>query len=182
MAGFESGVRPVSLSVAKSRRTGALKSRKAAGILLAVLLVVSGLGLFLHQRNSVADGVDSARIAARKTAVVSVAKLFSFDYRTLSAALPDRTTLLTEDFSKEYSQLVSSKVAPAAKAGHITTRTEVATASVVSATEDSVDLLFFLNQTSASQGSMIPILTGSRVRVEMRKVSGRWLVAGVDPI
>ena len=149
-------------------------------LLVALLLVIAG-AIFRHEAGAAASA-EKARVDAAAAGAQDVAQLFTYDYRTIQEQLNDHLALLTPEFATQYRTLVTTKVAPAATSGKLTTRTDVATSSVVSVDGGEAKLLMFLNQTSAKEGSSTPILTGSRVLVSMRLVSGVWKVAAIDPV
>jgi Mce-associated membrane protein len=150
--------------------------------LTAVLIAVAIAGVLLRRENNADADVDAARAQASLAATESVAELFSYDYRTIAQDLPERAALLTGDFADAYDELVTTQVIPAASKQKLVTRTDVAVAAVISAQEDEVRLLLFLNQTSGKAGSDLPVLAGSRVEVEMKRVDGSWRVAAVKPV
>jgi Mce-associated membrane protein len=156
--------------------------RRPIVILAALAVVLSVTAGLLWFSNSARADKDDARSDALAAARKNVATLLSYDYRTISTAVDERAALVTGDFKSDYADLVNDQVAPAARKRKVVTRTDVVTAAVVSADTDQARLLLFLNQVSATKQSKVPLLTGSRVRVEMRKVDGTWRVADVTPL
>lgn len=149
---------------------------------LAFVLLAATLGLLFHHNADSATQRAEAAKEAEAAGAQTIGQLFSYNYRTIDEALPDRLPLLTDSFASSYRTMVLSQVKPAAKRQRLTTRTDVVTSSVVSVNDDSVRLLMFLNQTSARSNSPVPVLAGSRVEVTMQKVGGAWRVASVDPV
>jgi Mce-associated membrane protein len=156
--------------------------RRTIPILAVLALVISVTAGVLWSVNRANADQDAARADAMAAAEKNVATLLSYDYRTIATAVEERTGLVTGKFKSQYAELVNDQVAPAAKKRKVVTRTEVVTAAVVSADTDQARLLLFLNQVSATKQSKVPMLTGSRVRVEMKKVDGTWRVADVTPL
>jgi len=171
----------LSLRLPRLGRVSARPSRLLA-VLAALAVVLAVVGGILWRANDSTDAVEHARTAALKAVQSDMETLLSYDYREIDTAVQERADLVTGDFAERYARLVEDQVAPAAKKHKVVTRTEVATASVVDATEDRVDLLLFINQVSATKASDTPVLSGSRIRVEMRLVDGTWRVAAVDPV
>jgi Mce-associated membrane protein len=157
--------------------------RRALTILLvAVVVLGAASGLFAslaHQQSS----TDTAAQDARTTAEQSVVKLLSYDYRTVGKEVAQRQDLTTGQFHDAYGSLISDVVAPTSAQQQTVTQATVANSSPtaeVSATR--VSVLLFLNQTTTVAGKPDPTFSGSRVRVGMNLVDGRWLVADVTPI
>lgn len=157
--------------------------RRAARItlvaFLVLLLVAAGFGWFAwKQRN-----LDAARDQARTAAEQSLTSLLSYDYRTVGQDVEARQALTTGQFRTEYGALVRDVVTPAAARQQVVTQTTAAGSAVESdAGEDRITVVLFLNQTSTVAGRPDPVFSGSRVRAEMQRVDGRWLVAQVTPV
>ncbi len=150
---------------------------------LAVAVVALALSaVALGRANGHTHTVEAARTAALEAAKQDAAALLSYDYQTIDRDAPTRGDRLTGPFKDDYTRLVTDTVAPAAKQRKLVTKTSVALASVVSADTDRVRILAFLNQTSQAQDTAQPVLTGSRVRITMEHVDGRWLVAELTPL
>ena len=149
-------------------------------VTIVVLGAASGLfALLSHQQATVDAAAQNARTAAEK----SVVTLLSYDYRTVGGDVATRQALTTGQFHDEYGSLIKDVVTPTAQRQQTVTQTTVAN-SAPTAEESStrVSVLLFLNQTTTVAGKPDPTFSGSRVRVGMNLVDGRWLVADVTPI
>lgn len=158
------------------------RAHALVSVLVVALFAIAGTGLALHLSNRSVARKEAARTQASLAATKDVAELFSYDFQSIAGVLDERSELVTGAFADEYKNLVRTQVQPAATKQRMTTRTDVVTISVVGGDTHSVRLLMFLNQTSAREKSTVPVLTGSRVQVTMKKVAGSWRVAGVDPV
>ncbi|HTF50849.1 MAG TPA: hypothetical protein VK735_25690 [Pseudonocardia sp.] len=149
-------------------------------LVTAVLLAGGLLTLWRvagYQRDSQAAGQD-ALVAAREAAVA----MLSYDYRTVDGQLAKASELVTGPFQGEFRNVTSTLVAPAAKQKQVSTHAQVVAASVVAAAPGQVTTLLFLNQTTQGAGLPAPSISGSRVRLSMTEVAGRWLVAAMTPV
>lgn len=148
-------------------------------VVCALALVAGGVfgGMIWHQRS-----VDAARQEARDAGRSAAVELLSYDHRNLGQAIERRMTLLTGEFRDRYRAMVQDTVAPAAKARKVATTASVVASSVVQGSTDEVTLLLFVNQRSAAPSLDKPLLTGSRVRMTLRNVDGRWLTADLKPV
>lgn len=97
--------------------------------------------------------------------------------RDLSAAAEE----LTGGFREQYTQLVTSVVAPGAKQQQISAVAAVPAASSVSVTGNHAVVLVFVNQTTTI-GAESPTQSTSCVRVTLDKVDGRWLISQFEPV
>ena len=151
----------------------------------AALLVVAALAAFVgiefrshHQHDAVAQTRSEVPGIASEQAVA----MLSYQHDTVDAQLADAAGGLTDRFRDTYTSLITQTVAPSAKEKAIDTSVTVVGTSIVDATGDSATLLLFLNQQTTSTDFPDPTTTGSRVRVELDKVDGRWLVDNLSPI
>ncbi|MEU7812819.1 hypothetical protein [Pseudonocardia sp. NPDC049154] len=153
----------------------------AAGAVALVMLALASTGAFLLHKDlsAVAD-----RDAARATAVRTVPQLLSYEPASVDGMLDRLGADLTDGFRQDYGTLITQVVAPAAKSQQITTKAEVTSSSVEldSQAADEVTALLFVNQTTQAPAAASPAQSGSRVRVVMDRVDGRWLVADLKPI
>lgn len=146
---------------------------------VAALLVVSAVWLFwdAHSRQS----ADRAGVAAMQAARDSIAAMLSYRPDTVEKDLDAARERLTGRFLDDYTQLVKTVVIPDAKKRAITAAAQVLSTAVVSAVNDRVLVLAYVDQTM-TVGTENPTVTASTVRVGMEKVDGRWLVASFDQI
>ncbi|NMO91615.1 hypothetical protein [Actinomycetospora sp. TBRC 11914] len=157
--------------------------RRALTIMLVAALIlgaVSGLFAYLaHQQSA----VDEAAQGARTTAEQSIVTLLSYDYHTVGSEVAQRQDLTTGQFHDEYGSLIKDVVTPTSQQQQTVTQTTVAnSAPTAEESTTRVSVLLFLNQTTTAAGKSDPTFSGSRVRVGMNLVDGRWLVADVTPI
>lgn len=164
---------------ARRGRRRSLRLLVALGLCAAALVTASGAFWVVNSR---AADLEEGRKDAAAVASRDLETLLSYDYRTIADAVEERRALVTGDFADDYADLVTNRVTPAANARKVVTRSEVVTTAVISAEEEEVELLLFINQVSAGEKSKTPVLSGSRVRVVMKKVDGRWRVADVVPV
>lgn len=152
----------------------------AAWTVLLVLLGVlaAALGWQVHATNQDADAGETALKAAEKYTV----ELLSYKPSSVERQLSDASQHLTGQFREDFTKLATTVVVPAAKRDAITTQTEIMAKSVVSASEDRVVTLLFVNQTTSSKAATQPKLTGSRLRVTLVRVDGDWLISDLTPL
>jgi len=149
-------------------------------LVTAVLLAGGAVALWRvadGQRATEAGGQD-ALAAARRAAVA----LLSYDGRTVDAQLAAASDLITGPFQADFRTVASTLVAPAATQKQVSTHAQVVAAAVVTAAPGEVTTLLYLNQTTQSAASPAPTISGSRVRLTMTEVAGRWLVSAMTPV
>ncbi|HWN36013.1 MAG TPA: hypothetical protein VNP03_24890 [Pseudonocardia sp.] len=157
-------------------------ARQVGVALLVTAVLLAGGSVVLWraadgQRATQAGGQD-ALAASRRAAVA----LLSYDSRTVDAQLAAASDLITGPFQADFRNVASTLVAPAAKQKQVSTHAQVVAAAVVTAAPREVTTLLYLNQTTQSAGSPAPSISGSRVRLTMTEVAGRWLVSAMTPV
>ena len=155
--------------------------RVVLAFLVAILVALLVAGFGFSRANAKAGEVSSARKDALAAATDAVPVLLTYDLASLKSDADKRERLLTKSFAADYQKLVSTKLQPQASKKQLVTQTQVATASTISTKGDDATILMFLNQASYAKGMDAPTSTGSRVRIEMKKVGGAWKVAGMAP-
>lgn len=145
---------------------------------IALLAAVTLLGIRIHSNSTIND----AKASALATANENVPKLLSYKFDTVEKDLGDAPSTLTGDFKGEFVTLTQQTIIPSAKQANTVTNATVAGNSVVAASADSVTVLMFLNQSTTSKDSPDPKLDSSRVRVELRHIDDRWLIASLQPV
>lgn len=157
---------------------------RASAAVAALAVAVAGLAvatavLLLQLRAS--EAAQAARTASVVAARQEVPALLSYSYQTFRAGVQQAAAGTTGTFRATYLNLMSRKVGPAALARHVTARAAVTGASVISAGPSQTRLLLFLSEQTSTAAKQEPVLNDTAVRVTMREVAGRWLVAGLLP-
>ncbi|MGX7729475.1 twin-arginine translocation pathway signal [Rhodococcus sp. 2H158] len=153
-----------------------LAALTAAAIVLAGLV---GVGVYDKVER---DGAEAARTAALQAAEEQAVAMLAYDHATVDEQVAAAADGLTGDFRDEYTNLMKNVIAPGAKEKAITVQVSVQASSVVSAEADRAVTLLFLNQITTSSVNPEAVSSGSRVRVELEKHDGRWLVSRLTPI
>ena len=152
--------------------------------LLAVLLVVAlaaGVGALYYQYRQTQQ-VEQARTEAVDAASAQALAMLAYDYTGVDQQLSSASEGLTGDFKDEYLGLITDVIAPAAKEKSLTVQVTVQGTAVVSAEPDAASVLLFLNQITTSSDAPDAASSGSRVRMSLEKVDGRWLTSNLEPI
>ncbi|MDH6679631.1 Mce-associated membrane protein [Rhodococcus sp. LBL1] len=111
-----------------------------------------------------------------------VVAMLAYNHNTAQDQLHAAADGLTEDYKKQYLDLVDNTIAPGAKEKSIDVQVSTSAKSVVEASPDRVVTLLYLNQITTSSESPEAASSGSRVRVEMVKDGDDWLINWLTPI
>jgi Mce-associated membrane protein len=144
-------------------------------LVAAVLLVIDA---------GAAAAVQTARTQALRTARADVVDILSYDYRTLASDIARAKGEATGLFLQQY-QTTAASLSQAVQVKAIVQAT-VGSAGVVSATQDQVVVLAFVDQASVKQ---LPTTTAPTTRIDqdrvvltMTRVRGRWLVSNLSAL
>jgi Mce-associated membrane protein len=164
------------------------KKRSVPVAVLALLGVLAaaavGLAIYLgadYQRATAYEAaLDQAPSAAERAAVA----VLSYDHESLAADRDAAAKFLTEDYRDDYVKTFNSLVQDNATETRAKVTAEVlASAAMLQSGEESGDkipVLLFVNQTTVSTAnSGEPTVALNRVRLDMEKVDGTWLVDGI---
>lgn len=147
-------------------------------VALVFAVLVGWLAYGAAQDSAAETARTEARVAAEEQAVAMLA----YTHGEVDAQTDAAAEGLTGDFRDEYLSLMRNIIAPGAKEKAISVQVSVQGSSVVSADADSAVTLLFLNQITTSSENPEAVSSGSRVRVELEKHDGRWLVNRLTPI
>lgn len=145
-------------------------------VLLVVLLGAGGVLFFTGpQRSAVRTGDYVDALQAARSAVVD---LTSFDYLTLDDDIEQIRRIATGDLKKESVAQLDSRRQEITDAQAVA-NTEVVGAGVTSVDESDATVLMVIQATQRSAASPQAQVVRYRIRVELEKVEGRWLLSGL---
>jgi len=149
----------------------------------AILFVAAGvLGGFTGFKYWSDNQAEQARTQSVEAARNTVQAMFSYDYHTVQTELPKVGTSLTPSFRADYMKLVNDVIVKGAVEKQLTVRANTMAAGVVSADRSHAVVLLYVNQVTTGKDSPQGTVTPSRVRVNLDKDNGHWLVGQVTPI
>ena len=161
---------------------GSLKLLIGLVVLCLLLSCVAGVAWWRSEhpeKGAAPDGAitsSEARDAGMQAAARLTQKVLSYDWKTLDADNKANQAVLAPSFRKEYSETMSGVKAEAVKNQVKLTASTQAT-SIVSATENKVVALVFLNQTTTAKGTANQRVDSSRVLVTLTRHGGDWRIS-----
>ena len=149
---------------------------------LLALLLASGVA-YLAVDLSARNAADRAEVTGRDAAVAHVERILSYDHESFDEGTAEAKRLMTDGFAKEYDDTVAL-VREDAVARESVVTAEVVAASVVSAAEDRVEALLFVNQSTEASDLEEPRVDLNRVVVTLVPAgeADRWLVEDLDAL
>lgn len=160
-------------------------ARLAAGVLVPAALVASGVyAVRGHDRLEAEQQIADRRAAAARAASSDVPALLTYrgDRAEVREQMAAARALVTDGFSAEFEELLTTLIEPTvAKEGFATTA-EVSRIGVVSGDADAVTLLVLLTQRTKRPGGSLGEPVATRAEVRMVWVDGEWLVDDLRPV
>ncbi len=160
-----------------------MSGRLGALVALAVAALAFG-GWFGYQGwNDWRGGdIDTAHGEAADSAASSVETIFSYQYDKLDEHLEDSKATMTTSFAKKF-QTISPALNDLAPQRKIQVKSSTREAAPLecgnSCDADKASILVFIDQARVADGAKQPTVFGNRIRVEMVKQDGAWLVNNI---
>ncbi|SCG40480.1 hypothetical protein [Micromonospora coxensis] len=145
---------------------------------IVVAAAVAGLGWWGEHR---AQRRDAAVRQALATAPAAAKAIFSYDHRTFDDSIANGRTFVTGSFGAEYEQTTSALKQTAAEQQAVVAA-EVSATAVVTATDDRVELLVYLNQYRRNVSTAGEKVDQNRVVLTLVPVDGEWKVSHATAI
>lgn len=122
----------------------------------------------------------TARDEGMQTAARLTQKVLSYDWKTIDADIKANQAVLAPSFRKEYAKTIAGVKQKTIK-NQVTLKATAAATSIVSATEDKVVALVFVNQVTTAKGTPNQRVDGSRVLVTLTRSGGDWRISKLKP-
>ncbi|POY06375.1 mammalian cell entry protein [Mycobacterium kansasii] len=148
-----------------------------AGLVAAAFVSLAALGGGLYWQRVETRGEQAARSELGPLAV------FTYDYKTVERNLIDAYDLLTPGYRKEFEDRAKSDIIPQARARELVSQANVVGVGVMEAQRDSAAVMVYINRTVSEKTNRDePIYDGARLRVDYRRIDGKWLIDYITPI
>jgi Mce-associated membrane protein len=157
----------------------------AVARVLAILAVVglSAAGGWFYWDRVQTRGEEVARAVLPHQAADDIPKVFAYDYQTVERSLAAVYPLLTPEYRQEFQRSANAQIIPEAKKREVVVQANVVGAGVITAKRDSASVMVYMNRTVSDKASrQQPVYDGSRLRVDFKRIDGKWLIAYITPI
>ena len=110
-----------------------------------------------------------------------IPKVFGYDYQTVERTLNEVYPMLTPEYRQEFQDRANKEIIPQARERQLVSQANVVGSGVMSADRNSASVMVYINRTVTDK-SKEPIYDGSRLRVDYKKIDGKWLIQYITPI
>jgi Mce-associated membrane protein len=155
-----------------------------AGVLaVAAIVGLSAAGGWFYWDRVQTRGEEAARAALPHQAADAIPKVFAYDYQTVERSLAAAYPLLTPDYRQEFQRSADAQIIPEAKKREVVVQANVVGVGVITAKRDSASVMVYMNRTVSDKASrQQPVYDGSRLRVDFKRIEGKWLIGYITPI
>jgi Mce-associated membrane protein len=126
-------------------------------------------------------GEQSARTVLPRLAAKEIPQVFAYDFQTVERSLNDSYPLLTPGYRQEFKKSVNDKIIPEARKREVVVQASVVGVGVMTVKRNSASVMVYMNRTVTDK-SRQPLYDGSRLRVDYKRIDGKWLINYITPI
>jgi Mce-associated membrane protein len=153
------------------------------GLLTAAFVGLAAVGGALYWQRVEMRGEQAARDQLGALAQKQIPSVFNYDYKTVERSLTDAYNMLTPDYRREFEGRANSDIIPQARQREVVSQANVVGVGVMDAQRNSAAVMVYINRTVSDKSSRDrPIYDGARLRVEYKRLDGKWLINYITPI
>ena len=150
-------------------------------VLAAVFVGLAGAGGALYWNRVEWRAEQLTRSELAPLAKEEIPRILGYEYQTVESSLTDAYPLLTPNFRRDFEASATGEIIPQARQRQVISQISVVGVGVAEARRTSGSVLVYMNRTITA-GAGEPLYEGNRVRVDYRKIGGKWLIDGIKPI
>jgi Mce-associated membrane protein len=149
----------------------------------AAFVGLAAVGGSLYWQRVETRGEQAARDELGPLAQKQIPTVFTYDYKTVEGSLTDAYNMLTPDYRREFEDRANSDIIPQAREREVVSQANVVGVGVMDAQRNSAAVMVYINRTVSDKSNRDqPIYDGARLRVEYKRIDGRWLINYITPI
>jgi Mce-associated membrane protein len=153
----------------------------AGSLLVAAIVALSAAGGWFYWDRVQTQGEAAARAALPKLAKDEIPQVFAYDYQTVERSLAAVYPLLTPEYRQEFQKSANAQIIPEAKKREVVVQANVVGVGVMAAKRNSASVMVYMNRTVTDKTRQ-PLYDGSRLRVDFKRINGKWLISYITPI
>jgi len=153
----------------------------AGPLLIAAIVGLSAAGGWFYWERVQTKGEEAARAVLPQLAAREIPLVFAYDFQTVERSLNDAYPLLTPEYRQEFQKSANAQIIPEAKKREVVVQANVVGVGVMAAKRNSASVMVYMNRTVTDK-SRQPLYDGSRLRVDFKRINGKWLISYITPI
>jgi Mce-associated membrane protein len=157
--------------------------RGIAALMGVAFVSLAAVGGGLYWQRVETRGEQAAREQLGPLAEKQIPTVFTYDYKTVERSLTDAYQLLTPDYRVAFEDRANSDIIPQAREREVVSQANVVGVGVLDAQRNSAAVMVYINRTVSEKSNRDqPIYDGARLRVEYKRIDGKWLINYITPI
>jgi Mce-associated membrane protein len=157
--------------------------RAIVGLVAVAFVSLAAVGGGMYWQRVETRGVQAAHDELGPLAQKQIPAVFTYDYKTVERSLIDAYSMLTPGYRKEFEDRANADIIPQARARELVSQANVVGVGVLDAQRDSAAVMVYINRTVSEKDHRDqPIYDGARLRVDYKKIDGKWLINYITPI
>ena len=154
-----------------------------AGVMTAAFVGLGAVGGSLYWQRTETRGAQATRDELGPLAQRQIPTVFNYDYKTVERSLTDAYNMLTPDYRREFEDRANSDIIPQAREREVVSQANVVGVGVMDAQRNSAAVMVYINRTVSEKTNRDqPVYDGARLRVEYKRIDGKWLINYITPI
>jgi len=154
-----------------------------AGLMTAAFVGLAAVGGALYWQRTETRGEQATRDELAPLAQQQIPTVFNYDYKTVERSLTDAYSMLTPEYRREFEDRANSDIIPQAREREVVSQANVVGVGVMDAQRTSGAVMVYINRTVSEKANRDqPIYDGARLRVEYKRIDGKWLINYITPI
>jgi Mce-associated membrane protein len=164
------------------RRWGERLLGLAAVVLAGAFVGLAAAGGWLYWDRVERRAAEMTRAALAPLAADEMPKVLGYEYKTVERSLTEVYPLMTPDYRQQFQDRAKNDIIPQARDRRVVNQISVVGVGVLEAQRISGSVLVYMNRTVTDKSNKEPLYDGSRVRVDYRKIDGKWLIDDIRPV
>jgi Mce-associated membrane protein len=154
-----------------------------AGLMSAAFVGLAAVGGGLYWQRVETRDAQAARDELGSLAQKQIPTVFTYDYTTVERNLTEAYSMLTPDYRREFEDSANTDIIPQAREREVVSQANVVGVGVMDAQRNSAAVMVYINRTVSDKSNREqPIYDGARLRVEYKRIDGKWLINYITPI
>ena len=154
-----------------------------AGLMAVAFVSLAAVGGGLYFQRVETRGEQAAREELAPLAERQIPAVFTYDFKTVERSLTEAYRMLAPDYRREFEDRANSDIIPQAREREVVSQANVVGVGVLDAQPNSAAVMVDINRTVSEKSNRDqPIYDGARLRVEYKRIDGKWLISYITPI
>lgn len=149
------------------------------GLFAAAFVALAGVGGAFYWNQVELRGEQQTRDQLPPLAKDQVPRIFGYDYQTVEGSLSKAYEMFTPEFRRQFQEQANKDIIPQARNRQMISQVNVVGLGVMDAHRNSGSVMVYMNQTWIDK-SRQPLYNGSRIKVDYKRIDGKWLINSIE--